>query len=65
MSDRHLARAILPILRRIGPGRYVDLEKALADGTLEAGVVRDLHRALRNAEDEISRQKRRVMQPWR
>ncbi len=66
MGDaRVLGSHILPILRRIGMGCYPDLEKALRDADLPDGVVRDLHRFARDAEDAVARQRRRVTQPWR
>ncbi len=63
-NTQSLARHIIPTLRRIGPGRFPDLERALLDGELPDGVVRDLHRAFQNAEREIADQRRKARQPW-
>ena len=56
--DQGIERHILPLMRRVGRGRYAALEDALQRGAIPGAVARDLHRLLRDAEDEVASAKR-------
>ena len=56
--DQGIERHILPLLRRVGRGRYAALEYALDRGAIPGALARDLHRLLRDAEDEVASARR-------